>query len=144
MDTTDFRDLLSKPLDEVQRPKSLPVGTYEGIVASYRYDKSGTKQTPFVEYTIRLTGPGDGMDPNELEGIDVSKRQLRKTFYITEDAMWRCKDFLEKIGVEIAGRSFGETIPEAVNRAVLLHTTRRANPNKPGEFFDDVGEVTAA
>jgi len=139
----DSRTLLQKPADEIKRPPVLPAGTYHGIVKSYEFKKSKEKQTPYVEVILGLQAPGDGIDPETVIGIDFSKKQLRKSYFLTEDAIYRLKEFLESCGHPTTSRTLGEVIPEMVNSPVLIEVTQR-NSQDGSEIFNDAGNVKGA
>jgi hypothetical protein len=141
----DFSKLLSKPLDEISKPKPLPVGTYTGLISAYEYKESNSeKKTPYVRFTIKITGATDDIEPSDLDGVELTKKQLRKDFYLTEDAQYRMKEFLESAGISTSGRSLGETIPDAVNLAVLVGVTQRSGGGDGTEIFNDVNTLSGA
>jgi hypothetical protein len=119
----DLNSLLSKPLDSFTPPPTLPAGTWKGIIGPYSYDKSAKKKTDFVRYLLNITGPGDDIDEGDLEGVEWNGKQLKKDFYLTQDALFRLTDFISSLGIEILGRSVTEMIPEAVGIPVLITVT---------------------
>lgn len=123
----DFRELLAKPVDSYEAPPPLVAGTYQGVVEAYKWDESREKKTPFCDLTIRLTAPGEDIDPSELVGIDITKRKLNQAFYITEEAGYRLKEFLHSCGVETAGKGWGECVPEVLNAQVLVDVILKPN-----------------
>lgn len=128
----DFSSLLNKPTDDIKRPPSLPAGSYFGIIEKHAFDESREKKTPYVSYTVKLTGEyGEDVDLEAVQGIEISKRTMRKDFYLTEDALWRLKEFLESCNIPMAGRSLGETIPEAVNCRVLCEVSSQLDRRDP-------------
>lgn len=137
----DFKSLLSKNMDEVKRPVPLPPGTYRGVVAKFEFKESQEKKTPFVRFMIQITAPGDDVagDPN-LAKIDLSKKQLRKDFYLTPDAEYRLKEFIDSCGIATKGQSFGVSIPNTQNAPVLIEVTQRPG-QEDGEFFNDIGSI---
>jgi hypothetical protein len=134
---------LSKPTDSIEKPKPLPAGTYNGVISKYEFGESKEKKTPYVRYHLTAHSAGEDVDPDSIEGIDLSKKSLRRDFYLTEDAMYRVKDFLDSVGVSTSGRSLGEVIPEAINAAVLISVTQRSSPDG-SEIYNDVGNVVGA
>lgn len=122
---TEMMDLLRKPMNEIERPKLLPAGTYYGIIKSHELGKSTQKKTPFVRFHVALTGAGEDVDQELLEGIELAKKILRRDFFLTEDALFRVKDFLASLGIEVEGRSLGECIPEAIGQSVMLTVRHR-------------------
>ncbi len=147
----DFKTLLSKPLDDVKRPPSLPAGTYYGTIKKFEWvesrweNKETGEKDPQVKFTLSITRAGEDVAPERLEGIDLSKRQLSREMPIGGGNEWVTKQFLDNIGVVTAGRTFGETVPEAVNAQVMFEVTERPNPKEPdGPSFNDVRTMRAA
>ena len=137
----DFKKLLAKNLDEVERPRPLPPGTYYGRVSKFTVDVSKEKKTPFVRFLVAVTSAGDGVDAESLNGVDLSKKQLRKDYYLTQDADYRLKDFIKSCGIQVAGRSFESTLPDTMNAPVIMEVTQRAATDGSGEFYNDVGSM---
>ena len=138
-----FRSLLAKPMDEVKRPPTWPAGTYHGIVKSQEFGTSKLKKTPYARYHLGILSAGEDIDPDSLEGIDLSKRDLTKDYYLTEDSIYRIKEFLESCGVNTTGRALGECIPEALHSRVLITVTQSTTDDGKGmrnEIGDVVGE----
>lgn len=126
-------DMLSKTADEVEAPKPLPAGHYEGTIIGYKFDKSKNTQTDYVEYTVRLEAPGQDVDKELLLASGASlPKDIRASFYITEGSLFILKNLLTH-GLRIPGagsRPLKELIPEAVNRRCLWkmkHTTSTRN-----------------
>jgi hypothetical protein len=109
-------DILDMPSSSIERPKPIPQGTYVSqVIGQFREDKSTKKGTRYHEYTLKLVKPatnGEGepldVDMDALEQSltkasgevqELSDRTLRHTIYITPDAMWRYKDFLDHLGI---------------------------------------------
>lgn len=128
----DFSSLLSKPADDIKRPPALPAGSYFGIIDKHELGESREKKTPFVSYTVKLTGEfGEDVSADDVSDIEINKRVMRKDFYLTEDALWRLKEFLESCGIPSAGRSLGEMIPEAVQCRVLCEISSQIDRKDP-------------
>lgn len=121
-----FEDALNVPMHEVTRPKPLPQGTYTFNVLSWREDKSSKKQTAFVEYTLQPIAFEEDVDESEVDDMGgLANRTIRHTFYLTPDAMWRLRKFLEDCGVDVGNKRnpkmAGDLIPQAVGAQVLGH-----------------------
>lgn len=141
----DFSTLLSKPLDSIKRPPPLPAGTYMGTIKSYEALESKEKKTPYIRFNLNLVSPGQDIDPNDLNGIDLSKRQLRRDFFLTPDAEYRLKEFLESLGIDTKGRTFQSTLPDSLNQAVQIEVVQRLNQDEPtAPPFNDVKSVSGA
>lgn len=137
---TDFRSLLNTPMDDIKRPVPLPAGTYHGVIGKHTFGESRQKKTPYVQYDLGLQSAGDDVEESEMDGIDLAKKSLNVTYYLTEDARYRIKELLESVGVQTEGRGLGECIPEATNARVMIAITQR-NSEDGTQVFNDVGLV---
>lgn len=137
----DLSKLLSRPVDDAKRPVPLPAGMYTGNIAKFSFDVSREKKTPFCRFMVNITAADQSVDATLLDGIDLSKKQLRKDFYLTPDSEYRLADFLHSCGIQTAGQSWGATIPNCVNAQVQITVIQKQNPNDPAEFFNEVGDI---
>lgn len=138
----DFAKLLSKPLDDVKRPPAWPAGTYLGTIVKFEFGDANKNSTPYARFTVKVTAAGPGLEPSELEGIDLTKgREFRKDFYLTEDADWRLKEFIESVGVPTQGRTFAETVPECANAQVQLEIVQQNSTKNAEELVNFAGEM---
>lgn len=122
----NFAELLDTNADAIERPKPLPVGGYSTIVTGAPvYDKSSKKGTPYVQFTLKPVAALDDVDENDLnEAGGLENKTIRATYYLTEDAAFRLKDFLEHCGIDMAGKTLRGGIEEAMNctvGAVIRH-----------------------
>lgn len=139
----DFSKLLGKPLDSVERPKPLPAGTYYGSIKNFEPVEIGQNKTPAIRFNLSLASPGEDIDPNDLQGIDLSKRTMRKEYYLTPESEYRLKEFIASLGIQTAGRSFEETLPETLNQQVMIAVIQKSSQNGE-EIFNNVDSVKAA
>lgn len=149
----NFQDLLRRPIDQVKRPEAKPAGTWTGIVKAHRFDVSKVKKTPFVEYTVNNVQPGADVDQQQLaqynEGFPdaIKKWQPKKEFYLSDDAIFMLKDFLESCKLKTTGRGFDEVIPEVVNLPVQFTVEIESFDPGGGEemrFRNKIGAMTGA
>ncbi len=141
----NFGTLLDKPSSEVERPKPLPQGSYLCVVKGVpRFDKSSKKQTEFVEFTLAVQSAGEDVDEDDMKAwmskADGTRRRLqdatiRATYYITEDSMFRLKDFLDHCGVEDDG-TMRQRIDEAPNSQVIAFIKHRASDDGESVFAE--------
>jgi hypothetical protein len=136
----DFRKLLKKPLDEVKRPPALPAGTYHGVVAKYEFGESRDKKTPFIRFFFTITSADDSIDPGELAGIELAKKQQRRDFYLTDDALYRLKEFIASCGIETAGHTTDELLADTLQAPVLMEITQR-NSDDGETIYNDIAAV---
>lgn len=144
-ETPDLRKLLSTNLDEVKEPPLLPAGTYHGIITKHQFGQTkGDKKTPFVEFMVQLTGHGQDVSAEDVAEVDFSRKQMRATYYLTVDALYRVKEFLQKLDIETAGRSLDAVLPETINKEVLVAVTQLPNKREPGKFYNVIDSLGAA
>lgn len=134
----DFSSLLRKPMAEAKRPPALPVGDYQGVIKSYELGDNNRQKTPYVRFHVGLMGWPDSVAEDERTGVDLSKKQLRRDFYLTPDADWRLAEFLKSCGV--AEQSFETGVPEAVGAQVTVEVQQYMNQTN-SEIGNQVGKL---
>jgi len=139
----DFKALLAKPTDSIEKPKALPGGTYTGSVGKFEFGESKEKKTPYVRFALSLASAGEDVDQDLLTGIDLSKKSLRKDFYLTPDSEYRVLEFAQSLGHDTAGKSLGEAIALCQGGTVLIEVTQRSSTDGQ-EIYNDVGKVVGA
>ena len=149
MTTVNWDEILSKKTDEISRPETVPVGTYIGVITEFKLDTSKNKGTPYCRYSIRPISPQGDVDQDALTkfgGIEkLASKLLNLDYYLTPDAQYRLKEFLERLGVGISGRSLQAVIPDAVNKQVRIHVTHALNRERPTDPpFANIDDIAAA
>lgn len=101
----NLADILDRQSSDIERPKPLPAGSYICVVKGMPvFDKSSKKQTPYVEFTLQPVDTLDDVDQDDLEAMGgFASKTIRATYYLTEDAAYRLKDFLDHCGVDAGG-----------------------------------------
>jgi hypothetical protein len=125
MSAPNYNSLLDRTVGSAERPKALPIGTYTGIIAEMGFGESAKKKTPYVRYTVRPLQAVSGVDPDMFAAAGgaerMAKMKLALDFYLTEDAMWRLREFLEEsLRIDCTTRSFKEAIPYATNQRITF------------------------
>lgn len=143
MSSSTFRELLSQPTDVVERPRALANGHYMGEIKSHEFGTSRQKQTPYVMFILIPTEETEDVESGANAGIDFSKKEMRKTFYITPTALYRLSDMLDAVLGKSTGRSFDERIPETRSARVMFAVTSRQSEDGL-ETYNDVGAIVAA
>lgn len=143
MSSSTFRQLLAQNTDAVERPRAIATGHYIGTIKNFEFGLSRQKQTPYVR--LLLTPEEETADVTEgaNDGIDLTKRELRRDFYITPTALYRISDMLDAVLGKQTGRSFDERIPELRSARVMFGVTQRDNEDGT-ETFNDVSTIIAA
>lgn len=152
MANPNFAGILYRQAGDVERPKPLPIGPYIWKVKGLpEYGESNTKKTPYVEFTCIPLQATDEVDVEALEEAltrKSGKKQLadmvqKLTFYLTEDALWRLKEFLkDTLGIEEGDKTLAAMIDEAPNCEFIGEI--RHTPTKDGKgVFANIGTTYA-
>lgn len=137
----DFKTLLQKPAGEAKKPPALPAGDYPGIIKAWELGDNNKNKTPYVRFTVGLVAaPADVEMP---EGVDLAKRQMRRDYYLTDDALWRLDEFLRSLNLGGDGRSYEETLPEAQNASVLASVKQELNQTT-NDVFNSIDKLVGA
>lgn len=150
---SNFASILDRPSTEIERPKPLPQGTYSCVVNGLpRYDKSSKKQTDFVEFTLKVLASGEDVDQDDLNAWmqkpdgttrSLADASIRATYYLTEDAAWRLKKFLEDLGTTDDDGSLRQRIEAAPGRQVNVFMKHRASDDG-STTFAEIGSTAPA
>ena len=110
----DFTSKLTRrPISEVRKPPVLPIDMYPGVVKRFEFGDSNANKTPYLRYFLAPTGWGDNVpevwdqwdnEKNESfqvnrSSINLATQQFRRDFFLTDDSLWRLKEFWESCGV---------------------------------------------
>jgi hypothetical protein len=153
----DFSKLLRKPAGEAKRPPVLPAGDYQGIIKAFELGDANRNKTPYCRFQVGLIGWGEGtpetwtvFDPASGKtydvsqaDIDLSKRQMRRDYYLTEDALFRLDELIRSCGVEPAGRTYEEILPEMIGQQVLVEIQQYTNQTT-AELGNQIGKIVGA
>jgi hypothetical protein len=135
-----FASILDRPATEIERPKPLPPGTYRCLVKGLpRYDKSSKKQTEFVEFTLTPTAAESDVNEEDLAAMGgFQGKEIRATYYLTEDAAWRLKNFLEHCGFDIedSEHTLREMCEQAAGSEVYATLKHRASQDGKSVFAE--------
>ncbi|MFA6159363.1 MAG: hypothetical protein WC763_07095 [Candidatus Paceibacterota bacterium] len=145
MNTPNFTSILSRPASETERPKPLPVGSYTALISGLpRFDKSSKKQTDFVEFTLKLLSAHDDVDAEELATMGgVADKTIKDTYYLTETALWRLKDFLANAGLDVdSGNSYNELIEATPGQQIGISIRHEASQDGQS-IFARIGKTFA-
>lgn len=142
MSAPDFKSLLQKPADEIKKPKPLPQGTYSCTIVKHEFDQSKQKGTPFVRFELRVNSAEADVEPADLEGVDLSTKTLRSTYFLTPDSQFRVIELSKSCGHNPSGRSLGEVIQDlSMNTPVLADVL--VKPGTDGEtFYNEVNKLS--
>jgi hypothetical protein len=156
-EVTNLRALLSQPSDQVDRPKAMPTAHYLGKILSTEFTKTRgsmengvLRQTDILRVNVKLTGPGpdaaaDATISAQIAGVDWSRKEIRKDYFLTPAAMYRLTDLLDAVLGAQPGKTFDERIPDLRSADVLVQLLPSTDRNGVvREGFNDVGTIVAA
>jgi hypothetical protein len=145
----DFSQLLSVPLDSIKKPPILPAGDYPGIIKQYELGDANKNKTPYIRFNLVPTDWAVTTEDTWLDSegashsksdVDLSKRQFRRDYFLTQDALWRLTDLMKGCGLELAGKQIQDVLPELIGCQVLIEIQQYLS-EKSGEFGNQVGKV---
>lgn len=143
----DFSSLLDRNVEDIKRPPALPAGDYPAVIKNKEFGDNNKNKTPYVRFAIGLTGWPEEVDSadRQFDGkpIDLSKKTFRKDYYLTEDSLWRLKDFLEALGLGGGNRKISELIDECIGQPVIAQVEQYIN-QKNSEIGNQIGDLRAA
>lgn len=145
--TPSFRQLLSQKTDEVERPRALAEGHYIGIIRAHEFGVTRQKNTDFVRFLIVPQEEASDVPDGANAGMDITRRELRKDFFITPSALYRLSDMLDAVLGKQIGRSFDQRITETRGLRVMFSVSHRKQLDDAGNVtntFEDIGTIIAA
>jgi hypothetical protein len=135
-----FSSILDRAPSEIEKPKPLPTGSYNTLlVGQPRIDKSTKKQTEYREFTHKILSAGEDVDDDDLKTYLGDKKLtdvlIKNTYYITEGAVWRLKEFLEHCGIDLDQvDSLAEGIEETPGKQVGIFINHEASQDGTSVF----------
>lgn len=139
MSDIDFNAILDTSFDSIEKPKPLPVGTYNFVVVDFGTGTTPQKGTPFIELQCRPLSPGADVDVTQLDMASLPKKKLRLTFWMSDDARFRFKDFLEARGISTAGQSIKSVLPALKGLTFTGYVTQGMSDK--GNIFNNIDRV---
>lgn len=132
---SDYADIANLSWDEIQEPKTLPVGTYllKARNASYQPAKEADKN-PVVLFVYAPKEPMEDVKSEEIEALgseyDISENKIFARFYIEDGSSWaQVRRHLEKHGVEVEG-SVLESLKKVKGTEVLAYLEQNSFMDK--------------
>ena len=120
MTGSDVSDFLSMSPNEVPQTVTLPEGSYDFIITSYRSDRVGENQTPLVKINVKATG----IIQSDLDEADVGNTEpTRLEYWATPNAMKQknpaisLKSFLTGSLSMDQESSFGELLEQSIGQS---------------------------
>lgn len=154
----DFSAIARQAAGQSKKPARLPPGDFPGVIKSFEWGDANKNKTPYVRLQLGFTAfPESCLEEweefdNEKQtsfsvkksDIDLSKRTMRKDFYMTDDSRYRMDEFLVLMGINVgtpdSPRSYEETLPELIGAPVLAEVQHQLN-QQTNDTFVQVGKV---
>ena len=150
---TDVSSLLRPSAKSTLPPPVIPADVYPGIIKSYEITSS-SNGNPILRLPVGLTDWPDsiGMDERVQTAedgstipIDLSRKQLRKDFFLTPAAYFRLENFLVSLGFEVAtdaegNKDFETPVTQLIGQKVNVEVQRILS-QRTNEFINVVGEL---
>lgn len=134
---SDYADIAELSWDEIQEPKTLPVGTYLLRLrnAVYQAAKEADK-SPVVMFVHVPKEAMDDVNSDELSALgaeyDIGENKIFTRIYIEDGSSWdQVRKLLAKHGVEAKGK-IEESLKAAKGAEVLGYLNQRAFARKDG------------
>jgi len=149
---TDPSSLLRPSARSTLPPPVITADLYPGVIKSYELAQSGNGN-PLLRLPVGLLGWPDSVNENERyqddgEGgkipIDLSRKQLRKDFFLTPAAYFRLENFLVSMGFDIqtdadGNKDYETPVSQLIGKKVNVEVQRILS--RQNEFINVVGEL---
>lgn len=124
----NFAEILNTKADTIKKPEALPAGNYKVFVQSFEEGRVSSKGNPSLKIVMKVLEPISVADEEALSKIEnLSERKVTHTMYLTEDSLWRLKEFLENAGINIEGRNLGDCVQDLVNAEIGVQLEQRVD-----------------
>ena len=142
MSEVDFASLLDSKIEDSERPKPLPKGTYTVQVQRHEMGTSSRKGTPYVRIFFKILEAGDDVDKDKLSEPNIQRslgNEKFDDFYLTEASTFMLRDFIEgalklKVG---SGRTFKDALAEIKGkRAQVIYKQEMTQNNNVRAIVD--------
>lgn len=134
-----FADVLDMPAADIERPKPFPVGTYMWQVQGPHEEKTLPKTgTRVAEFKAKPVSAMDNVDREALNafGFPTDKTQ-RLSFFLTEDAIYRLKDFYtDTLGKDASGKTARQMLAEIPGSTFLGDIQHRPSDDGKTMYAD--------
>lgn len=150
---TDISSLLRPPAVTTMAPPVIPPDIYPGLIKTYELATS-QNGNPMLRLQVALMDWPPSINKKdrvqlgpqgEEVPIDLSKKQMRKDFFLTANAYYRLEQFLEGMGFDIqidgAGNKDYETPVSQLIGAPVNVEVQRIMSNRTQEFINVCGEL---
>lgn len=131
----NFAFILDKKVDDIEKPRPMPVGGLVIQLGQYKEVEMGKDKTPALEFESVVRDVLPDVDLSQyLNGqgqpIQIRGKPYRLRFFLTEDSAWRLSDFLEKsLGIPAEGQSLRQMLAQAPGKVCVVYNKHRPSPD---------------
>lgn len=134
----DFESVLDKKIEEVEKPKPKPVGTYLGVLQGLPTEKKvGQDEMEVIGFRVKLMSAQEDVDQEDLSAQPPISEwpALRHDIFIhTEQGVWGLRQFLKNtLGFEDGAGTIRQILAETPGRQLLVKVRQRPFINKQNE-----------
>ena len=141
---SNISSFIKKPAGQAKKPPALPAGNYQYVIKGFETGDNNKNKTPYLRLAIGLLGYGEDIDQSEIDpGIDLSKRQMRKDFYLTDDSLWRLDEFIKTTGIDFEGKDYEEVFPLLVGEQGIAEVQQYMNQQN-NEIGNQIGKLVGS
>jgi len=149
---TDPTSLLRPSAKSTLPPPVIPADLYPGVIKSYEIAQS-SNGNPLLRLPVGLLDWPDSIsegdrfqktEDGDALPIDLSRKQLRKDFFLTPAAYFRLENFLTAMGFDIetdtdGNKDYETPVSQLIGKKVNVEVQRILN--RQNEFINVVGEL---
>lgn len=151
MSKIDFSAYTKVALDDIEKPKPLPVGHFLAVFKSWKgaerdYDKAaGGPKTPVVELTFTSLQADDDVEPSDLP-TDYEKKLVTKDYQLNDpNGMYALKRFVGEIcDADTKGLDLEDGLNACRGSTVKLFNDPRPDKKQEGVYYDNIVRVLKA
>lgn len=153
----DFTSILDKPVDQIEKPKPRPIGTYLGTVVGMPKQVTRVVQgeeVPILSFSVKLVQAQEDVDQEDLQAHgDLSTwPPMQREFWLNSpEAEWALRQFLTNTldiepGPPGKAKKLGQMVAEAPGKQLIVTLKHRPFTNKQGEaeIATDIGGTAKA
>ena len=144
----NLQELLGMQADKVERPPSLPPGSYMVAIVSHKFVKSSQKQTDGLELTLKVLSAHESVDQDALDKVkDWRGKEITDTIWLTQKSLWRLTGdvskgqdgVLQNFGVDVSGKQVMECVAELDGKTALAELVVTPNRDNTGTYNEVKG-----
>lgn len=140
----DFESLLNVNPEDVQPPVPLPAGSYLARIRTYEPTESSQKGTPGMVFYINPTEAMEDVDQDLLAEMDkpLKEKELRATYWLTENALIMLKGFLEDAGLDLSQyQTLAEAVADVQGGEIGIHVSHQASQQDSSRVFANIDDT---